>query len=250
MARKKQETTITTKSRKRSPAPTPSLTPEREPWTPWGKWAKQRRERIEQKRREKEERRRLKIEARRRRQLRRRKVTARGVAFLGLFGVACGVAFLVLSLLGRPYPWEAVRDLTALIQASGTLEERQARWDSLAVRSYRVDITYVEGTTQCGPATLEVRDGLLAALPPAGAQQWSPAEVCNALAEQLLIDGAFSWLEQEIQGFEPGQSYLRMQFHPDFGYPTYAEAGVYQEEDRWQGCCWRVTWGNLLPINE
>src|SRR5574341_69820 len=237
MARKKQTTTPT--ARQRTPSPT---VPQREPWTPWGKWLKRRRDRIEQKRREKEERRRLKQEAARRRRLRRRRVTARGMTFLLLMAVACSVGFLVLAFMGRPYPWEALRDVTSVMGSTQTLDERQQRWESLAVRNYWVEVTYVEGNTQCGPAVLEVRNDAISTLPPAQAQQWSPLDECNAIAERLAIDGAFRWLAQEIQAFQPGNTYLHMEFDKDFGYPAFAESGVYEAVDFTPGCCWRAAW--------
>jgi hypothetical protein len=172
------------------------------------------------------------------------------MAFLLLMAVACSVGFLVLALMGRPYPWEALRDLTSVMGSTQTLDERQHRWESLAVQSYREEITYVERSIQCGPAILEVRNGVMPTLPPAQVEQWSPLNECNAMAERLAIDGAFRWLSQEVRAFQPGNSYLRMEFDKDFGYPTFAEAGVYQPEDSAPGCCWRAIWRNLIPINE
>ncbi len=229
-----------------SPQKAPKV-PEREPWTPWGKWAKARRERRERKAREREARRAARRRARELRRMRRRRLTARGIVFLALLVLACGIGGLVLLLLGRPYPWEAVGDVTEVLRLSRLLSERRARWESLAVYHYVVEIEYTDTSgAWCGPSTIEVQAGQIMDLPSSRDTHWFPPETCAALFRDLIPDHAFEWLEQQLARYRPGETYLSIRFDPDFGYPVYAEAGVYGEPA--PGCCWKVTWQALRPL--
>lgn len=221
----------------------------REPWTPWGKWAKARKERIERRQREQEKRREQRRRARQLRRLRRRRLAARGGIFLGLLGLACGIGFLVLMVLGRPYPWEALRDVTKALQLSQTLAESRERWENLAIRHYTVEVEYTAHQVRCGPVTLEVRGGEIVRSPRPDQTHWFPREVCDSLAGSLTIEGAFDWLDRQTQQFQPGRTYLHAEFDPGFGYLTYVEVGVYGDE-RPPDCCWTVTWRNLRLLND
>lgn len=253
MARQKQRSgKPATKQKQTSAAPkkTSTKSQESEPWTPWGKWAKARRERIEHKKQEKEERRRQRIQARQIRRMRRRLVVTRGTVFLGLIIFACIIGLAVTLLLGRPYPWESLRDTNQALLISQTLSERKARWESLAVHHYTVDIEYKDEGSEiwCGPANIEVKDGLVINPPTPVDTHWFPLDTCNALLDSLIIEQSFDWLDNQLTQIKPAQSYLRASFDPDFGYPVRAEAGVYQDPE--PGCCWVVTWQNLRPIDD
>jgi hypothetical protein len=246
MARKRQ---AKKKARKRSSKGrrTRKKTAKRDPWTPWGKWAKARRERIARKKREREKRREDRQRARQLRRLRRRRVTARGAIFLGLVALACVIGGLVLVLLGRPYPWEAVDDTAEMLALSRRLAERHARWDRLAVHHYTIEVSYTAGQVRCGPITLEVQDGRVLDPPTATGGHWFPEETCDALLDSLTVEGAFDWLQGQMADFRPGSTYLTVEFDPDFGYPVDAERGVYG--DQFPGCCWRATWRDLRPLD-
>lgn len=222
---------------------------QREPWTPWGKWAKARRERIEQRRKERENRRKQRRRKREKRRLRRRLLATRGIVFLGLVGLTCGIGLFVLLFLGRPYPWEAVRDVIELMQLSQALSERRERWESLAIHHYTIEVAYMEGQTRCGPVMLEVRNGQVVDPPGPDRLHWFPAEVCDALLTSLTVEGAFERLDRQLSQFQPGESYLQATFDPGFGYLTDIEVGIYSYE-RLPGCCWSVTWRNLRLLTD
>ncbi len=251
MAGKKQRSKkqATKKQAATTSAPKKTTT-EREPWTPWGKWAKARRERIERKKQEKEDRRRQRIQARQIRRARRRLVATRGSVFLGLIVFACVIGLVVTFLLGRPYPWESLRDTNQALLIAQKLSEREARWKNLAVYHYTVEIEYRdEGSeTWCGPVTIEVKDGTVVDPPSPVDTHWFPLDTCNALLDSLIIGQSFGWLDDQLAEIKPAQSYLRANFDPDFGYPVRAEAGVYRDPE--PGCCWVVTWQNLRPIDD
>ncbi len=229
-------------------APIRQPEPQREPWTPWGKWARARRERIARREREREERRVLRRRARELRRIRRRRFLARGGVFLLLGLFACGIGGLVLVLLGRPYPWQSLRDVAVVLEISSSLEEHRARWESLGMDHYRVEVEYRAGSIWCGPATIEVREGRVAVAPsPATAQHWFPPDTCDALLERLVPDNAFDWLEDKTEQFTPGQTYLRARFDQDFGHPVEASGGSYDDET--PDCCWRAVWADLRPLN-
>ncbi len=179
--------------------------------------------------------------------MRRRTITARGLVFLGLGVLACGIGVAVLMLLGRPYPWESVKDVTVVLRLARHLPERQARWESLAVNHYIVEIEYVDDEgTWCGPAPVEVRNGLVVTSPSPAETHWFPAGTCDALLDDLIPENAFGWLGQQVDAYRPGRSFINVQFDPDFGHPVYAEAGVYGE--RSPGCCWTVIWREMRPM--
>lgn len=244
--------------RKRNLEPTPSKPTkrpqvkepvvEREPWTPWGKWLKRRRERIEQRRIEREERRRQKLRARQIRRIRRRVITTRGTVFIGLMALACGIGMLVLILLGRPYPWEALSDVTTVMRIEKQMEVRQMRWEELAIHDYTVEVSYRSRTAQCGPYIMEVRSDEIAGSPRRDPERWFPAEACNSLQLRFMIDHAYSWLREELGNFRPGDTYLNVNFDPVLGYPIYAEAATYDLTGAPPDCCWQITWSNLQPI--
>jgi hypothetical protein len=219
---------------------------EREPWTPWGKWAKARRERIERKKKEKEDRRKQRIRARQIRRL----VASRGTVFLGLIVFACVIGLVVTLVLGRPYPWESLRDTNQALLVSQTLPEREARWESLAIYHYTIEIEYRDEGSEvwCGPATIEVKDGVVVDLPTPVDTHWFPMKTCNALLDRLVIEESFDWLDEQLAQIKPAQTYLRASFDPDFGFPAKAEAGVYRDPE--PGCCWVVTWQDLRPIDD
>jgi hypothetical protein len=220
----------------------------REPWTPWGKWAKARRERVERRKREREQRRADRRRARQLRRLRRRRLTARGAVFLGLIVLACVVGGLVLFLLGRPYPWEAIGDTARVLELSNTLDERRERWQRLAVRHYTIEVSYTTDEARCGPVIVEVRDGEIVEPPTPAEGHWFPAKTCDKMLDTLTIDDAFVWLDHELENVRPGSTNLSVDFDPDFGYPTHARADTY-EDDRLPGCCWEATWHDLRPLD-
>lgn len=221
--------------------------PQREPRTPWGQWAKARRERREKKVREREARLAERRRARQLRRMRRQRLTARSAVFLGLGALACGIGAAVLMLLGRPYPWESVGDVTAVLQLARHLPERQARWESLAVNHYTVEIEYIdEDGTWCGPALVEVRSGRIVTPPSPAETHWFPAGACDGLFDNLILERAFGWLERQVEAYRPGRTFITAQFDPDFGHPVHAEAGVYGEMG--PGCCWTVTWRDMRPL--
>jgi hypothetical protein len=216
-----------------------------QPRTPWGRWARRR----EQKRQEREERRALRQRVRQLRWQRRRRITLRGVIFIGLLVLACGIAALVLILLGRPYPWEAMGDVTQALRLSRVLSERQARWETLAVEHYEVEIEYTDNAqTWCGPALIEIRDGRAVSLPSPDETHWFPRETCDQIVRQLLFDRAFGWLQGRLDEFRPGRTTITMTFDPEFGYPTGASAGVYDPADELPGCCWEARWQRMRPL--
>ncbi len=216
----------------------------REPWTPWGKWAKRRRERKEQKRLAKIKRKEEHIRRRRLARLRRRMLMARGSVFVLLFGLGVVVVFIVLTLLGRPYPWESVRDLSRLQDIQLELPEQQSRWQSLAVNHYRIEVTYNRNDDiACGPAILEVRDSEIIDMPDNDDEAWSQA--CSRLVANLTIESAFGLLNEEVNIFEASSTILQASFDQDFGYLTLISVDRYDE--RSSGCCWQATWNELQP---
>jgi hypothetical protein len=228
----------------RQPAP---VTPEREPWTPWGKAAKSRRERKARKQAERERQKMERIEARRIRRTRRRLITARGFVFLILLIVTCAIGGIILLLMGRPYPWEALSDVSAMQQFSQTLKENRERWESLGIRHYLVEIQYQDDSgTICGPVMVEVRDGIVEDKPSARETHWFPADECDKLLDDLTIDRAFDWLDEQSALYRPGQTDFEVTFDPDFGYPRWAQTSAYDEPVA--GCCWTVTWANMRPL--
>lgn len=217
---------------------------EREPWTPWGKWAKRRRERKEQKRLARIQR---KEERTRRRQLarmRRRRFMARGGVFIGLFGIGLVIAFIVLTVLGRPYPWEAIRDVSRLQQIQLEITQRRARWQSLSIEAYKIEVFYEDNAdVACGPALIEVEDGEVVDMPDDADENWS--RECSRMADAFTVEAAFERLEQEINGFEASETMLDARFNQDFGYLTLIESDRYDE--RVDGCCWIATWSDMQP---
>jgi len=250
MARKQE----TNRGKKRGSAKKPSgqstgktRTPQRDPWTPWGKWLKARRERRERRQREREERRAAKRHARQQRWMRRRRLTARGFVFIGLIVFACGLGGIVIAALGRPYPWQVIADVEAILRLPRTLSERQSRWESLAVDHYSVSLEYMDDQgTWCGPGRIEVEGGEIVDTPSPGDTHWFPAGACNAMVQALVFENAYGWLEDQLPTYVPRVNTIHMTFDPEFGYPTYAERRVYGEE--MPGCCWRVTWEDMRSL--
>lgn len=228
----------------------------RDPWTPWGKWAKARRERIERRQREREERHLQRQQARRRRRMRRRIRVARGFIFLGLIVLAFGIAGLVFLAIGRPYPWDIVEDVERAQQINQALDDQQARWDSLRITHYTVEISYQKETTRCGPTVVEVSRGRILSQTRQGDTHWFPPETCDALLDALLIGESYNWLTRQLNAFRPGRTYLYVEFDPDFGYPVRASGGVYEHSliyvstDDPPGTRWEVTWQDLQPLEE
>jgi hypothetical protein len=232
---------------RKSAQPARAVTPEREPWTPWGKAARARRERKARQQREREQRKMERVKARQLRRMRRRLITARGFVFLILLILTCAIGGIVLLLMGRPYPWEALADVNEMQQFSQTLEENRARWESLGIRHYAVEITYQDDSgTICGPAVVEVRDGTIEEKPSARDTHWFPADDCDRLLDNLTIDRAFDWLDEQSTLYRPGQTDFDVTFDPDFGYPIRAQTNAYDEPV--EGCCWTVTWAGMRPL--
>ncbi|NDJ54127.1 MAG: hypothetical protein GYB68_13740 [Chloroflexi bacterium] len=223
----------------------------REPWTPWGKWRKRRQEAKARREREREERRRQRELARMRRERRRRILTARGAVFIGLMGFACLIAFAILALLGRPFPWEALIDVAQVQQIDNLTQQTEERWDSLGISHYQLDVEYIDhnSDTHCGPVTIEVRDGEVVNDPGPDAGHWFPIAACEGILSEMTVEGAFTRVQRASNDYLPGTTRLRATFDTEFGYPTWAEAEVYDEEDRLDGCCWTFTWQNLQPID-
>ncbi len=176
------------------------------------------------------------------------RLTTRGAVFMSLIMAACAVGAGVTLALGRPFPWQAVADVTAAMHLSETLVSQRARWEELALADYTIQVAYESGSVLCGPAVLEVRQGA-AVVSPASAEHWFPPEVCNALISRFTVAGAFAWLGEEIEQFRPGATYLRARFDPEFGYPVWAERGIYDLLNEPERCCWRVTWSALQPLD-
>ncbi len=231
----------------KSPQPVRTVTPGREPWTPWGKAARARRERKAREQHEREQRRQERLNARQTRRMRRRLITARGLVFLILLIITCAIGGIVLLLMGRPYPWEALADVGEMQQFSQTLEANRERWESLGIRRYTIEIHYQDDNgTICGPAVVEVWDGIVEDKPSARDTHWFPADDCDELLDDLTIDGAFGWLDEQSALYRPGQTDFEVSFDPDFGYPTWAQTTAYDEPAA--GCCWTVTWSNMRPL--
>jgi len=253
MARGKSSTSTVKKTKSKSPDKTvgkavkkSAAAPEREPWTPWGKWAKRRREKRERKQREREERRQQRIEARRLRQFRRRLFLARGGVFLGLLGIVLLVVLVVLSVLGRPYPWEAIRDISELQRIEQNLTPNQTRWRSLGIDHYEVEILYTSRDgIRCGPSALEIDSGEVVNELPLGEAEWS--DECDELNRVFTVDGGFDRLRSEIAAFEPAETQIHVDFDQDFGYLTQIHVDRYDE--RSPGCCWDIEWSNLQPLD-
>lgn len=227
----------------------PQASASREPWTPWGKWAKRRRERIATRKREREERRATRQRARMLRRMRRRRFLARGGVFILLFVFACMVGLLVFVLIGQPYPWQSLHDMTTVLRITRELEANQARWASLSIEHYTVEVEYRAGEVWCGPVALEVKAGAVVNTPAPSDTHWYPTSDCDQALQIMLITGAFEQLAAEIKRFTPGDSYLNATFDPDFGYITFIEAGVYADDDQSPDCCWQAAWQSLRPIN-
>jgi hypothetical protein len=233
-----------------SPPPRLKQPSQREPWTPWGKWSKRRREEQERRRIEREERQRQKQRAKEVRRLRRRRVTLRSSVFLGLMVLACFIGFLVLLLLGRPYPWEAFSDVTSAMTLSEELENKQQRWNELGINHYTVEVTYSSGATRCGPTTLEVRNKQIIGNTARQAEQWTQQEVCSKVLTDITIEGAFEWIDRELLALQPGEMYLRASFDPIIGYPTLLKGGDYHLLAAGTAdCCWQAEWKSLQPID-
>jgi len=226
-------------------------TPSRDPWTPWGKWLKRRREQRERKQREREAHRQQRQAARRKRWVRRRLVTTRGLVFLVLLVLACAIAGLVIALLGRPYPWESIAQVRRVLALSDEINTQRARWESLAVDHYEVEIEYTDqDETWCGPATIEVQGGMIVNPPSPDDTHWFPSHRCTELFDYLVIARSFTWLERRVSDYRPAASYLNITFDESFGNPATAEAGLYNPDLRTPECCWRVTWRNFRPLYE
>ena len=246
--RKKSKVSKTGKPTSRTTRSAPSK-PEREPWTPWGKWLKRRRQRRERKRLEREERRRKRRQARQKRWTRRRLITTRGVVFLGLLVLACGVAAIILLILGRPYPWETIGEVREVFTITQQIETKRQRWESLSINDYQVEIEYRDNQeTWCGPALITIEDGEVIERPTPSDTHWFPPERCRNLLDELLPGASFDWLAQQARRFQPGITYLDIRFDETFGYPIHAEAGVYNEDNTEPGCCWMVTWRKFQPV--
>lgn len=219
-------------------------TPAREPWTPWGKAAKAHRLRQERRQREREDRRQQRQHARRRRRTRRRTLTLRGLAFVGLMLAACLVGLLVLLVLGRPYPWEALQAVDETLALNHELAANRTRWEGLAIDHYLIEVEYSDGEgVICGPGDIEVEHGEVVATPRGTEAHWTPRATCDRIAEQLAIEAAFDWLDESLRAYRPGETTLEIAFDGVFGYPAAAERGVYGEPT--PGCCWRAAWRDL-----
>ena len=223
--------------------------PAREPWTPWGKWLRDQRQQRERKQREIDQRRQQRQTARRRRWARRRLITTRGLVFLALLVLACVVAGVVIVILGRPYPWESIAQVRRVFDLTDQIGAQQARWESLAVEHYEVEIEYTDSTgAWCGPATIEVRNGIIVNLPSPDDTHWFPPDRCDELFDELVIGQSFAWLERQVSDYQPATSFLDITFDESFGSPTQAEAGLYDSDSQKPGCCWRVNWRHLRPL--
>jgi hypothetical protein len=224
--------------------------PQREPWTPWGKWSKRRREEAERKRIEREERRREEQRQSVLRRLRRKQITLRSVVFVGLMVFACLIGFMVLLLLGRPYPWEAFSDVTSAMTISTDLENKRQRWNELGIDHYTVEVSYSSGATRCGPVVIEVENGQIVTDPLRNAEQWTPREVCSMLVDKFTVEVAFQWMDDELGVLSPGDTYLRASFDPILGYPHLLKGGSYDLLVSGSAdCCWQVEWKSLQPID-
>jgi hypothetical protein len=224
-------------------------TPTQEPWTPWGKAAKARRLRKERRQREHEDRRQQRQHARQRRRTRRRTLTLRGLAFVGLMLAACLVGFVVLLLLGRPYPWEALQAVDKTLALNHELEANRSRWEALAIDHYLIEVEYSDGEgVTCGPGDIEVEDGEVVATPRGTEAHWTPRRTCDAIAERLAVDAAYGWIDESLEDYHPGETRFEVAFDGVFGYPTVAEQGTYG--DPTPGCCWRASWRNLRLYTE
>lgn len=234
---------------KRKPSK-PNNQPEREPWTPWGKWLKARRERRRRRQEAREAHKEARRKARQRRWMRRRRLTARSLVFMMLMLLACGIGLAVQLIIGRPYPWEALQSVGEAVGVSHRLPERLARWESLAVEHYTVEIEYMDNAdVWCGPAVLEVQRGRIVDAPSPGSTHWFPAQRCDDLMQQLIPDNAFDWLNAQLDSYTPGETMLSVEFDAEFGYPVSAQRAVYTDEEP-PGCCWQVTWRDLRPVYE
>lgn len=241
-SKRKTGTTKSRSTRRTRPA-------EPEPQTPWGRWLQARRSRREAKQRERERRRAARRARRRRWVLRQQRQIARALVFLVLLVGACGIGAGVLLVGGRPYPWEAIREINEVMSVATRLEDNRARWESLAVDHYLIDIEYTDDSgTWCGPGTVEVLSGRVVSLPSASETHWTPPETCEALMDELIPGAAFDWLEARLGDYQPGDSNLRVEFNPEFGNLRYAEASTYGE--RAPGCCWRADWRKLRLLYE
>ena len=140
-----------------------------------------RRERRAQRQKAREDRRRARIRARELRRMRRRRTAARSGVFVLLLALSCGIGFLVIIFMGRPYPWESVRDLSAVLQLNEALDMNEDRWDSLAMDHYRIEVEYRADEIWCGPVTIEVKDGQIAERPMTTDTNWFPRQACNDL---------------------------------------------------------------------
>jgi hypothetical protein len=156
---------------------------------------------------------------------------------------------VILLALGRPYPWEALADVTAVMRLSQTLDSQQARWESLAIRNYRIEVLYTSRDAVCGYANLEVREGRVVGQLIQGGDHWFPPDVCNGLVDRFTVDGAFRWIDSEIAAFLPGRSHLRADFDPAFGFPTHFTRTLYTEMLLTADCCWEALWRNLQPLS-
>nr|MBN1228705.1 hypothetical protein [Anaerolineae bacterium] len=202
--------------------------------------------------RERRERKRAaRLAARNKLQQRRRLLTARGVVFLLLLGLACSIGMLVLTLLGRPYPWESLRDVVTAQRVTNELDRQQDRWTSLTVEHYQITVEYESGDgTRCGPATIEVEDRKILEMPTPADTHWFPADSCRQLIPSLIPDNAFGWLEEQMEAFQPGETAIQMVFDRDFGYPLMASIQAYDMERAGEDCCWTVIWSGFAPVYE
>lgn len=224
--------------------------PGREPWTPWGKWLGQRREARQKRKQERIDRREARRRARQLRRLRRRRFAMRSSTFLILLTLACGIGLIVLLLLGQPYPWQAVSDVVMMLDLRGTIDENEARWQSLAVTSYRVEVTYRDEAQgiRCGPGEIVVIDGELFASPDPTQAHWFPVEECDRIVRGLTIDNSFDTVRAAADEFVPGRNMVQTAFDTEFGYPLLLSVQEYNPDRGTPGCCWSAEWDNLELI--
>ncbi len=225
--------------------------PGREPWTPWGKWLKQRRKARQKRKQERTDRREARRRARQLRRMRRRRFAMRGSTFLVLLIFACAIGLIVLLLLGQPYPWQAVSDVVMMLDLRGTIDENEARWESLAVTNYRVEVTYRDETQgiRCGPGQIVVTDGELLAWPDPTQANWFPVEECDRIVRGLTIEHSFDTVRAAADEFVPGRNVILTTFDAEFGYPLSLSIEEYNPDRATPGCCWYALWDNLELID-
>lgn len=212
------------------------------PWTPWGKWARARQQRRSEREKARSERRQI----RQLRRLRRKGYFQRALVFSGLLLSTCLVGTLVMIMIGRPYPWETFADVRRASEISHQLDANQARWESLSIRDYTIQVEYSHGNQRCGPSTIVVREGRVAV--EESKRHWGISDRCKELFDTIGVDDSFTWLDTLLAGFEPGSERIGASFSSEFGYITSIEVRAYDVPR--SVCCWRINWSNLSPLME